>query len=322
MAPSRNSAETNVRNPVPGTPLSMPNGKSMSQSSLRPILRGSHPYAECVPVVATIHQKERAIAPAFRRHLGLPVITFASFDTDNLGTFTGEIPRTGTMLDAAIEKARIASAKTGRRLGIGSEGSFGTHPNLPFLAADTEVIVLFDRDLNITIADAVTVPRTNFALIDIEYVDQIEEFLKHVGFPRHAVIVRLTQDRKDSPIYKGLIERSDAVKAIDELNKSYPGELVRISTDMRAHFNPTRMSVIRTVATRLARRLAILCPNCGTPGFGVLETVRGLPCSVCECPTDRTKTLIHGCKRCTYRKMVPANAHIRADPRYCPDCNP
>lgn len=296
--------------------------KLMSHASSMRTQPGGHPYADCMPVLVTMHQKERAIAPAFRRHLGLPLLTFDSIDTDSLGTFTGEIPRKGTMLDAATEKARLACARTGRRLGVGSEGSFGPHRYIPFLAADTEVIAFYDRDLNITIAEGVTALRTNYSHVDIEDVHQIDKFLEQAGFPRHAVIVGLAEDWNKAALFKGLTEKSAVAKAIEALNRSHPGELVRISTDMRAHLNPTRMAVIRTVATKLARRLAILCPNCGMPGFGMVDTERGLPCSVCESPTDRTMILIHGCKRCTYKKMIPANANSHADPKHCPECNP
>ena len=48
--------------------------------------------------------EERAISPLLTEALGLDCIVLTSFDTDRFGTFTREIERTGTQLDAALGK--------------------------------------------------------------------------------------------------------------------------------------------------------------------------------------------------------------------------
>lgn len=98
-----------------------------------------------------MHDKDRAIGEPLSR-LGLSVALVADVDTDSLGAFTGEISRSGSMLDAALAKARLAMAHSGAPIGLGSEGAFGPHPIVPFLASGVGLIVLRDgeRGLEIT----------------------------------------------------------------------------------------------------------------------------------------------------------------------------
>ena len=44
-------------------------------------------------LIATKHQKEKVIAPIFKKSLGVQVIVPAQLDTDVFGTFTCEITR-------------------------------------------------------------------------------------------------------------------------------------------------------------------------------------------------------------------------------------
>jgi len=49
-------------------------------------------------------------------------------DTDQFGTFTGEVARTGAPADAARAKARLAMSVTGLPYGLASEASYGPLP--------------------------------------------------------------------------------------------------------------------------------------------------------------------------------------------------
>jgi len=44
-------------------------------------------------IIATKHDKERVIAPLVNKYLGINKTFTTDFDTDSLGTFTGEIER-------------------------------------------------------------------------------------------------------------------------------------------------------------------------------------------------------------------------------------
>lgn len=100
-------------------------------------------YRGATAVLATKHGKQTAVAPPLADILGLTV-TVADVDTDVLGTFTGEIPRTRPPLDTAVAKARMGMDATGCTLGLATEGSFAAHPDAPWLTVHTEIVVLVD----------------------------------------------------------------------------------------------------------------------------------------------------------------------------------
>ena len=103
--------------------------------------RRSAPYAGRKAVLATMHGKQEAIVPILRDQLGLIVSSAPDIDTDAPGTFTGEIPRAGTSREAAIAKARLGMAATGLPIGLASEGSYGPHPQIPFVPGGVELMV-------------------------------------------------------------------------------------------------------------------------------------------------------------------------------------
>ena len=99
--------------------------------------------------------------------------------------------------------------------------------------------------------------------------------------------------------------------------------LALVETDMRAHMNPTRMTAIRALAGRLAARLAALCPDCGAPGWGQVDLLRGLPCSSCNQPTQGVMAIIDGCNVCHHRETRPRPDGVTAaSPASCDWCNP
>lgn len=71
--------------------------------------------------LGTMHGKEAALAPPLSV-LGITLIR-PEIDTDRFGTFTAEMPRSGTMADAARAKAKAAIAATGLSVGLASEGA-------------------------------------------------------------------------------------------------------------------------------------------------------------------------------------------------------
>ena len=92
-----------------------------------------------VVVVATMHQKEKVIAPILEQNLEVKVIIPKNFNTDNFGTFTREIKRPDTQIATAKLKAEKSLELTGETIAVSSEGSFGPHPNFPYIYANREV---------------------------------------------------------------------------------------------------------------------------------------------------------------------------------------
>jgi hypothetical protein len=80
-------------------------------------------FANRVGVLATMHQKERVMAPLLEKELGIKVIVPPNFNTDSFGTFTREIKRPGDQLETARLKAEKALLLTGETLAFASEGA-------------------------------------------------------------------------------------------------------------------------------------------------------------------------------------------------------
>ena len=62
------------------------------------------PYSGLKASLLTQHGKESVICPELMSTNGLEVIHVTGYDTDRLGTFTRNIPRYGSQLDAARKK--------------------------------------------------------------------------------------------------------------------------------------------------------------------------------------------------------------------------
>ena len=161
------------------------------------------PYEGQAAALATIHGKARAIGPAFRRRLGLALVVPEGIDTDRLGTFTGEVPRPAGLKETAVLKARVGLAATGLPLSVASEGSFGPHPVIPFLAAAREALAFVDIARGLTLVEERVSERTNFAALDLTTGADIPGFLARARFPSHGLILR-----SGGQIIKGITEMS------------------------------------------------------------------------------------------------------------------
>lgn len=281
-----------------------------------------HPYRGVRAALATMHGKERAIAPSLRASLGMELIVPPDIDTDQLGTFTGEIARKGAMADVAVEKARLGIRSSGLSLGFASEGSFGPHPVIPFLVAGIETLVFVDDGRRIVIRETMIDESPCFHHAIVETDDELDAFLKTISFPDHAVIVK-PNDASGGFVAKGITERKLLSEAIEKAAHDSDDGLALIQTDMRAHLNPTRMASLSRLARQMADRLSMLCPACGVPGFGRIATELGLPCSWCSEPSNLAKGEVLGCPLCDYRALRPRSDGLTAaDPAFCPLCNP
>ncbi|MFM7732308.1 MAG: DUF6671 family protein [Cyanobium sp.] len=293
------------------------------------------PYAGSSVALATRHGKERVIGRALRHGLGAELLHLPEIDTDQLGSFCGAVPRQGTALEACLAKARLTLSRGGTGLAIASEGSFGPHPAVPLLPVGIEWMVFLDPERELTISEQLLARRTNFASRTLSAADLIrtadngaegnaslELWLRGVGFPSHALIVR-PHGAQEEAVRKGIHRQQELLAAIAEAAARSPQGAVQLETDMRAHCNPTRMASIRQLSFRLMRRIAAACPRCRSPGWGLVDTLPGLPCGWCGQPTALVGEEVHGCPRCGHREARPRRDGLRqADPGQCLHCNP
>jgi len=273
--------------------------------------------------MATMHAKERAVARPLSRWLGSAVKVAPGIDTDAFGTFTSDILRRGTMLDAARAKALAAIEATGLDLGLGSEGSFGPHPFVPFIPGGTEVLLCHDRRRRLKIHELLITDRTNYQSCDCRPGQDITDFLTRVRFPSHAVVISPKAPVQAGKIVKGITCATRLAEAIEQAAPASRDGQALVVTDMRAHLNPTRMASIRALSTRLARRLATPCPACAAPGFGAVGVLRGLPCGWCGEPTQLVIAELLRCAKCGFEgSRTVKDRPETADPGQCQYCNP
>ncbi len=271
-------------------------------------------------VIATKHSKERVIAPLLEQHLGVHCFVPDDFDTDALGTFTGEIERKEDALSTVRKKCLLAMEKTKCDLGIASEGSFGPHPTLFMAHADDELLLFIDKKNNLEIIVRELSLDTNFNAATINSFQNLVDLVNTIGFPEHAVILK-NADEEVSSLVKGIQSWELLEESYNKLSAN--SSQIVAETDMRAMYNPTRMKVIETATVKLVEKIKSLCPQCNTPGFGVVNIKSGLPCDWCGSPTNSTKSHIYQCQKCHFEleKMYP-NDKKKEDPMYCNYCNP
>lgn len=274
-------------------------------------------------VLATMHGKERVIAPLAARFLGLDLVVAEGLDTDAFGTFSRDVERIGTPREAA--RAKIAAAfrhNPEACVGLASEGSFGPHPSLPFAALDRELVVMIDRESGLELVGQHATMATNFAHQVVTGVDAGLAFAAKAGFPAHGMIVMGVLDCAPSPqlaLFKAIETEADLAEVLAR-TIAVTGT-AHIETDMRAHRNPQRMRAIKRAMIDLIRRSRSLCPDCARPGFAITGRAYGLPCKWCATPTHLARAEVWTCEGCGYSEERPVSA-ASADPMHCEECNP
>uniref|UniRef100_A0A486XUC1 DUF6671 domain-containing protein n=1 Tax=Rheinheimera sp. BAL341 TaxID=1708203 RepID=A0A486XUC1_9GAMM len=258
--------------------------------------------------ILTRHDKARLIAPALSP-LGWQLTEITSFDTDCLGSFSGERPRFMSPYECALRKAALAAELSGLDIGIGSEGSFSPGPygmgtfNLELLCC-----------VNVAQGWAVTGRFYGPSLAQqwqIATPQQLQKALSQVSDGQYLLLQQAQR------IEKALTRQHAEARATALLEQG----ALTLSYDLRAHLSPQRQIHIVNAATDLQQRLLSLCPECATPGFWPDKAVAGLPCEACAAPTSLTLHKVSCCQRCQFT-AVQAVAASHAQPQYCSECNP
>ncbi|AFY45515.1 DUF6671 family protein [Nostoc sp. PCC 7107] len=281
-------------------------------------------FSKRVGVIATMHHKEKVIAPLLEQELGIKTIVPPNFNTDAFGTFTRDVKRAGTQLTAAKLKAETALNLTGESLAIASEGSFVPHPLVPYIYSNREIVILLDKQNEIEIIGEEFSIETNFNHQVVENLPEAYDFAKKVGFPEHGLVISWKDSAKNSiEIIKGITTEVKLRETIQTaLNNSVDGK-IGLETDMRALYNPTRMKNIAKATLDLLTKIKSLCPQCSAPGFAITEKIAGLSCEMCSMPTSLTLSVIYHCQKCGFKqeKLFPHGREF-ADPAQCMYCNP
>jgi Zn finger protein HypA/HybF involved in hydrogenase expression len=261
----------------------------------------------------TKHQKARWIAP-YLAPLGYEVFESSLFDTDTLGTFSGEVERTLSPMDAALTKAKKACELTGTDWGLGSEGSFGGGPAPGMINWNDELLCLYQASTGITVyAHAAGPTSVQELTMDDGVPKKVPLRQKLLLLPKQRWILR-TEQR----IQKGL-SAEQLLTCLEPLVSST--QKLTIEPDLRAMNCPQRQQMITKAAEDLVRRLSETCPQCQAFNFVIKEKQSGLPCTLCTLPTKQAKAWTRVCDTCNYRNDEVVQQKS-ADPTHCQFCNP
>lgn len=273
-------------------------------------------------VIATMHKKETVIGPLLEEALAVNIVVPVNFNSDQFGTFTREIKRHGDQLETARAKVFAAMEMTGAELGVASEGSFGTHPNIPFLQSNFELLVLIDKKYGYEIKGHHRTSNTNMRGEYVTTPDEALQFAESIGFPSHGVIVR-ENENSNGRIHKDIVDQEQLIKTVESMLSQALTKKVFIESDMRAHRNPTRMIAIQKATKDLLNNVNSYCPRCKAPGYMVVNFEKGLPCLLCGQSTQLPLKAVYECDHCRHQeKRLVTKYGDFADPSQCNYCNP
>ena len=271
-------------------------------------------------VLLTKHGKQDLIKDAIESDLGCSLLHTDAYDTDQLGTFTREIDRAGSQLEAARRKAKIGMSLTDVRIGIASEGSFGPDPYAGFFTWNTEILLWIDDELSIEVTGIASGPAQS-AHREVKTVKELLNFAIDAKFPEHYLLLR-PKHQGHQQVYKDIRDEQSLINAFSSAQKLSTNGMVFVENDLRAFCNPTRQEIIKNAAKDLVQKLRSTCPACSTPGYWRTKRIPGLRCSFCNQKTRLPVAEVWNCQACLYENQQEIKSEKFADPSKCDFCNP
>ena len=278
------------------------------------------PYQGRQVAFLTQHGKQNLVLAPLEAALGCQLVHTDGYDTDQLGTFTRDVARFGSQIDAARRKAKIGMDLTGARVGMGSEGAFGPDPFAGFIPWNTEILLWVDQDQGFEVTGFAHGPSQSLHGA-VKTRDELTCFAAEAGFPEHHLTLR--PGREDHPgILKGIHDLPSLVQAFNLCLAESKNGTVFVENDLRAFCNPSRQDIIRKAADDLISKLLSACPKCASPGYSVTKKIPGMPCKLCAHLTNLPIGEIWSCDVCGGQDHKILNVGMFADPGRCDLCNP
>lgn len=267
----------------------------------------------------TQHGKESLLAPMLEPALGCHIQRIEGYDTDQLGTFSGEVQRIDNQIETARKKARIGMALSGYGLGIASEGAVVTDPMTGLVPWNIEIVVWLDQAAQFEVIGIAQGPALSLHRA-VRSVSELEIFANHAGFPAHHLVLR-PDSASDPRIHKGISDWAQLKQIFLDCQQQSADGAVHVEHDHRAFCHPTRQAMIQSAAQDLLKKFQSTCPRCATPGFSVTAHTAGLPCLSCGRPTRLPRAYTLNCNSCHHTEERPSR-ETTADPSRCHTCNP
>ena len=268
----------------------------------------------------TKHGKAAVIEPIFSREFNCSIVQTDAYDTDLLGTFTQEIPRYGSQLDAARKKALLGMEILDLDLGIANEGAFVNDPYAGIATWNNELVILIDQKNGLECTGFSGAPAQSDSAC-ISHWEDLIKFAQAALFPSHYLVIKPTDEYHPKSL-KGINNYVKLKEGFEWAKSLSPKGIVYVENDLRAFANPTRMDNIRNATLNLIKKMQSLCPKCQSPGYWIKDIKRGLPCNACGLPTDQEIAKIWGCTQCGYEDLEGMKELRFADPSKCHHCNP
>ena len=268
----------------------------------------------------TQHGKQDLVRAPLELALGCELVHTDAYDTDQLGTFTREIARPGSQLDAARRKAEVGMALTSAPVGLASEGAFGTDPFGGFMPWNTELLLWVDPAHQLEVTGIAQGPAQSLHRT-VTSLEELMRFAQDAKFPEHQLVMR-PEHEDHLLIVKNIHDEQTLVRTFAELQAQSANGMVFVENDLRAFCNPTRQELIRKACDDLISKLLSHCPQCQSPGFWIQSRIAGLPCSACGQKTRLPIAEVWHCKTCQHEDQRPLSSAAWADPSRCDFCNP
>ncbi|MED5510044.1 MAG: DUF6671 family protein [Pseudomonadota bacterium] len=255
----------------------------------------------------TKHRKSYQLAPVLY-DIGIELVEIDFFDTDELGTFSGEIERQLSPRECALIKAKKAAELSGLNVGLGSEGSFGGGPLSGLLSWNQEIICLYQKEPELIIYASAEGPTALRAI----RADSLDELMSKISdFDQQKWIVRCPD---------GILKGLTAAEVMTIHQAPFTEWPVTLEPDLRAMNSPLRQIMIQKAALNLAERMQTKCPHCEAVDFWPDEKEFGPACQLCGYPTNEVKSLISYCKSCGHKQSQTILE--TGSERFCNQCNP
>jgi len=111
-----------------------------------------------------------------------------------------------------------------------------------FASADDEFLIFIDTKNNLEIIVRELSTETNFNGSEIKHDQELLDFADLVKFPSHGLILRKSKT-DNSDMVKGITNLEDLKKSFHLMLEKFG--TVYAETDMRAMYNPSRMTVLK-----------------------------------------------------------------------------
>ena len=276
-------------------------------------------YSGQTAAFLTQHGKESLVAPILEPFLGCKISQIEGYDTDQLGTFSGEVKRLDNQIETARKKARIGVELSNLPLAIASEGAFIPDPLGGLVPWNIEVVLWLDTKSNFEVIGIAQGPTLSLHK-EIQTLADLENFANNANFPSHHLVLR-PESESDLRIHKGIADWDHLRQIfIDCQNQSTNGR-VFVEHDHRAFCHPTRQVMIQRAVEDLVEKFQSICPQCTSPGFAKTGHKPGLKCQLCGNKTSMPVSFTLRCNNCHHTEEKPSS-DTSADPRWCDVCNP